>query len=335
MRVLDVGCGWGSFALHAARHYGVDVVGVTLSGEQAAMAGKRVAEAGLTDRVAIRVQDYRDVDDGPFDAISSIGMSEHVGREQMPDYVARLHGLLRPGGRLLNHAISWNAGPTAPDPDSFIPRYVFPDGEMLGLAEMVGALETGGLEVLDVEALRRHYALTLRAWVRNLEEHWSDAVELAGEGRARVWRLYMAASALGFESGTDRRQPDPGAAARRRRTAAAPDRVDLRRPASRSADASAGTVRCDEGRGGPSQRGPDVPPRCVWFPRRRRCGRRRRATPALPRGRSGPRRTPAARAWRTGRACPAGRASAASARRGVRHGACPACPGGGAGSPGR
>ncbi|MGP4032726.1 class I SAM-dependent methyltransferase [Pseudarthrobacter sp. 1C304] len=201
MRVLDVGCGWGSFALQAAQRYGVDVVGVTLSAEQAAMAGKRVADAGLTDRVAIRVQDYRDVDDGPFDAISSVGMSEHVGREQMPAYVAKLHGLLRPGGRLLNHAISWNAGSTAPDPDSFIPRYVFPDGEMLGLAEMVGALEAGGLEVLDVEALRRHYALTLRAWVQNLEDHWDDAVQLAGAGRARVWRLYMAASALGFESG--------------------------------------------------------------------------------------------------------------------------------------
>lgn len=201
MRVLDVGCGWGSFALHAAQRYGADVVGVTLSAEQAALAGKRVADAGLTDRVAIRVQDYRDVDDGPFDAISSIGMSEHVGTEQMPAYVAKLHGLLQPGGRLLNHAISWNAGSTAPDPDSFIPRYVFPDGEMLGLAEMVGALEAGGLEVLDVEALRRHYALTLRAWVQNLEDHWDDAVQLAGAGRARVWRLYMAASALGFESG--------------------------------------------------------------------------------------------------------------------------------------
>lgn len=202
MKLLDVGCGWGSFALHAAQRYGVDVVGVTLSTEQAALAGKRVADAGLTDRVDIRVQDYRDVDDGPFDAISSIGMSEHVGRDQMPHYVSRLHGLLRPGGRLLNHAISWNAGPTAPDPDSFIPRYVFPDGEMLSLAETVGALETGGFEVLDVEALRRHYALTLRAWVRNLEDHWGEAVQAAGEGRARVWRLYMAASALGFEAGT-------------------------------------------------------------------------------------------------------------------------------------
>jgi cyclopropane-fatty-acyl-phospholipid synthase len=202
MRVLDVGCGWGSFAVHAAERYGVDVVGVTLSAEQASFAGKRVADAGLTDRVDIRVQDYRDVADGPFDAISSIGMSEHVGRDQMPQYVSRLHGLLRPGGRLLNHAISWNAGPAAPDPDSFIPRYVFPDGEMLSLAETVGALEAGGFEVLDVEALRRHYALTLRAWVHNLEEHWDEAVQAAGEGRARVWRLYMAASALGFEAGT-------------------------------------------------------------------------------------------------------------------------------------
>ena len=201
MRLLDVGCGWGSLALHAAQNYGVDVVGVTLSTEQAALAGKRVADAGLTDRVEIRVQDYRDVDDGPFDAISSIGMSEHVGREQMPTYVSRLHGLLRPGGRLLNHAISWNAGPTDPDPDSFIPRYVFPDGEMLSLAETVGALEAAGFEVLDVEALRRHYALTLRAWVQNLEEHWTEAAQVAGEGRARVWRLYMAASALGFEAG--------------------------------------------------------------------------------------------------------------------------------------
>ncbi|MDF9749333.1 cyclopropane-fatty-acyl-phospholipid synthase family protein [Arthrobacter sp. ES3-54] len=201
MRVLDVGCGWGSFALHAAQHFGADVVGVTLSVEQAAMARKRAADAGLTERVDIRVQDYRDVDDGPFDAISSIGMSEHVGREQIQHYASQLHGLLRPGGRLLNHAISWNAGRTAADPDSFIPRYVFPDGEMLSLSDMVAALESAHLEVLDIEALRRHYALTLRAWVRNLEEHWDEAVRFAGVGRALVWRLYMAASALGFEDG--------------------------------------------------------------------------------------------------------------------------------------
>ncbi|WJH22978.1 SAM-dependent methyltransferase [Pseudarthrobacter defluvii] len=201
MRVLDVGCGWGSFALHAAARYGVTVVGVTLSAEQAVLARKRAADAGLTDSVDIRVQDYRDVQDGPFDAISSIGMSEHVGRAQTPAYAAALFALLRPGGRLLNHAISWNAGPTSPDPDSFIPRYVFPDGEMISLGEMVSALETARFEVLDVEALRGHYALTLRAWVSRLERNWDEAVRLAGEGRARVWRLYMAASALGFENG--------------------------------------------------------------------------------------------------------------------------------------
>jgi cyclopropane-fatty-acyl-phospholipid synthase len=201
MRVLDVGCGWGSFVLHAATRYGVAVVGITISTEQAELVRKRVAEAGLTDRVEIRVQDYRDIDDGPYDAVSSLGMSEHVGREQLGRYVSQLHGLLRPGGRLLNHAISWNAGPTEDDPDSFIPRYVFPDGEMLSLGEMVVALEGGGFEVLDVEALRRHYALTLRAWVKNLEEQWDEAVRFTSEGRARIWRLYMAASALGFESG--------------------------------------------------------------------------------------------------------------------------------------
>ncbi|MDT0168925.1 class I SAM-dependent methyltransferase [Pseudarthrobacter sp. BRE9] len=201
MRVLDVGCGWGSFALHAAARYGVTVVGVTLSTEQAGLARKRAADAGLTERVDIRVQDYRDVRDGPFDAISSIGMSEHVGRAQTPAYAAALYGLLRPGGRLLNHAISWNAGPTSPDPDSFIPRYVFPDGEMISLGEMVTALEAARFEVLDVEALRRHYALTLRAWVSRLEQNWDEAVKLAGAGRARVWRLYMASSAIGFETG--------------------------------------------------------------------------------------------------------------------------------------
>ncbi|MBG6215843.1 cyclopropane-fatty-acyl-phospholipid synthase [Arthrobacter sp. CAN_A6] len=201
MRVLDVGCGWGSLALHAAKHYGAAVVGVTLSTEQAAFARKRVIEAGLADRVEIRVQDYRDVDDGPFDAISSIGMSEHVGSAEIGRYAIRLKDLLRPGGRLLNHAISWNAGHTLPDPDSFIPRYVFPDGEMLSLSKMVGALDAAGLEVLDVEALRLHYALTLRAWVRNLEDHWDEAVQAAGAGRVRVWRLYMVVSAVGFETG--------------------------------------------------------------------------------------------------------------------------------------
>lgn len=207
MRVLDVGCGWGSFALHAAQRYGADVVGVTLSPEQAALARERVSAAGPAVRIEIRVQDYRDVDDGPFDAISSIGMSEHVGDDRIDDYAAHLHGLLRPGARLLNHAIArrtgdpWRAGEPRPDPGTFMDRYVFPDTEVLSLTRMIGALESGGLEVLDIEALRPHYALTLRAWTQRLEEHWAEAVQLVGEGRARVWRLYMVAAAWTFESG--------------------------------------------------------------------------------------------------------------------------------------
>jgi len=200
-RLLDVGCGWGSMAIHAAGRYGATVVGITISEEQATLARKRVAEAGLTDRIEIRVQDYRETADGPYDAISSIGMAEHVGRARLPEYVAQLSALLRPGGRLLNHAIAWNAGEASWSEDTFIARYVFPDGELLGLGEMVGAVEAGGLEVVDVEALRRHYALTLRAWVQRLEENWDAAVATTTEGRARVWRLYMAACALAFESG--------------------------------------------------------------------------------------------------------------------------------------
>jgi cyclopropane-fatty-acyl-phospholipid synthase len=200
IRLLDVGCGWGSLALHAARRYGADVVGITLSGEQAALARRRVEDAGLAERITIRVQDYRAVDDGPFDAVASVGMAEHVGRTAMPAYVQALHDLLRPGGRLLHHVIAWSAGRTTWDDDTFIARYVFPDGELLSLADTVAALEEA-FEVLDVEALRRHYALTLRAWVDRLEKNWDRAVELVGEGRVRVWRLYMAAAALSFESG--------------------------------------------------------------------------------------------------------------------------------------
>jgi cyclopropane-fatty-acyl-phospholipid synthase len=194
VRLLDVGSGWGSLAMHAAREYGADVVGITLSQEQAVLARKRVAEAGLTGSVEIRV-------DGPFDAISSVGMAEHVGGAKLPAYVATLEALLRPGGRLLNHAISWAEEATTWKNDTFIARYVFPDGELVSLGDMINALTFGDLEVIDVEPLRQHYALTLRAWVRNLEEHWDEAVRLTSEGRARVWRLYMSASALAFEAG--------------------------------------------------------------------------------------------------------------------------------------
>ncbi|MEV0777665.1 class I SAM-dependent methyltransferase [Streptomyces sp. NPDC050433] len=200
-RLLDVGCGWGSMAMHAAREYGVQVTGVTLSREQAAFARKRIAEAGLTDRIEIRVQDYRDVRDGPYDAISSIGMAEHVGSVRYREYADALFALLKPGGRLLNHQIARR--PERDESqyriDDFIDAYVFPDGELAPLGRTVATLEEAGFEARDVESLREHYALTLRHWVRNLEKRWPEAVRATSPGRARVWRLYMAASALSFE----------------------------------------------------------------------------------------------------------------------------------------
>ncbi|MGV9244590.1 class I SAM-dependent methyltransferase [Streptomyces sp. NPDC003710] len=200
-RLLDVGCGWGSMAIHAAREHGVSVVGVTLSHEQATYARKRVADEGLTDRVEIRVQDYRDVADGPYDAISSIGMAEHVGAERYLEYARHLHGLLKPGGRLLNHQIARRPqkDESSYSVDAFIDAYVFPDGELAPVGSTVAQLERAGFEVRDMESLREHYALTLRGWVANLEAQWGRAQALAGPGRARVWRLYMAASALAFE----------------------------------------------------------------------------------------------------------------------------------------
>ncbi|MGW0081284.1 class I SAM-dependent methyltransferase [Streptomyces sp. NPDC003393] len=200
-RLLDVGCGWGSMAIHAAREHGVSVVGVTLSQEQAAYARKRVADEGLTDRVEIRIQDYRDVADGPYDAISSIGMAEHVGAARYLEYANDLYALLKPGGRLLNHQIGRRPqrDESAYHVDEFIDAYVFPDGELAPIGSTVTQLERAGFEVRDVESLREHYALTLRRWVTNLEADWARAVRLTSPGRARVWRLYMAASALAFE----------------------------------------------------------------------------------------------------------------------------------------
>ena len=202
MRLLDVGCGWGGMVIHAARDHGVRAVGVTISKEQATLARERVAAAGLDGRVEIRLADYRDVQDGPYDAISSIGMFEHVGAARLDAYVTVLHGLLAPGARLLNHAISRPPGGRARFASrSFVQRYVFPDGELHEIGEVVSTLQRGGLEVRHVESLREHYALTLRAWVSNLESSYDEAVALVGEGRARVWRLYLAGSAMGFESG--------------------------------------------------------------------------------------------------------------------------------------
>ncbi|MEV6725780.1 cyclopropane-fatty-acyl-phospholipid synthase family protein [Streptomyces xanthochromogenes] len=200
-RLLDVGCGWGSMAIHAAREYGARVVGITLSREQAAYARKRIAEEGLTDRIEIRVQDYRDVKDGPFDAISSIGMAEHVGSVRYAEYADILHALLKDGGRLLNHQIARRPerDESAYEIDEFIDKYVFPDGELAPVGRTLATLEEAGFEARDVEPIREHYALTLRQWVVNLEADWRRAVGLTSPGRARIWRLYMAASALSFE----------------------------------------------------------------------------------------------------------------------------------------
>jgi cyclopropane-fatty-acyl-phospholipid synthase len=202
MRLLDVGCGWGGMLLHAAGRCGVSAVGVTISRRQAELARERVREAGLADRVEIRLADYREVADGPYDAIASIGMFEHVGRSQLDVYFRRLRALLRPGGRLLNHGIGRPPRRRSlVGRRTFVNRYVFPDGELHEVGTVVSRLQAAGFEVRHLESLREHYALTLRRWVRNLEDSWDEAVAEAGSARARIWRLYMAGSALGFEAG--------------------------------------------------------------------------------------------------------------------------------------
>jgi cyclopropane-fatty-acyl-phospholipid synthase len=173
---------------------------VTLSEEQADLARKQVANSGVEHLVEIRVQDYRDVDDGPYDAICSIGMAEHVGREGLPEYARGLLALLRPQGRLLHHAIADRREPE-PETVSFIEGYVFPNGELSRVGDTVSALEVAGFEVRDVQSLREHYSLTLREWVRRLDAHWAEATAMVGERRARIWRLYMIGSAVAFDIG--------------------------------------------------------------------------------------------------------------------------------------
>jgi cyclopropane-fatty-acyl-phospholipid synthase len=199
-RLLDVGCGWGGMAMHAAEHYGVEVVACTLSAQQAEWGQEQVRARGLEGRVDLRFSDYRDITDTGFHAVSSIGLTEHIGIAQLPSYAAFLAGKLLPQGRLLNHCI------TRPDDHSppiskrgFIPRYVFPDGELPGVGRIVKELQRAGLEVRHEENLREHYARTCAAWCDNLDAHWDEAVAEVGLGTARVWALYLAGSRLGFE----------------------------------------------------------------------------------------------------------------------------------------
>jgi cyclopropane-fatty-acyl-phospholipid synthase len=199
-RLLDIGCGWGSLAIHAAAGHGVHATGITLSEPQARLARERAAEAGVGERVEIRVMDYRELAGEPFDAVASIGMVEHVGNVQIDNYARQLARLVRPDGRVLNHGIS-RVRHTDPEAGPFSERYVFPDAAPLHLSRIVTALERAGLVTDHVEGLAADYAETLRHWARRLDENIEEAVRLGGSERVRVWRLYLRAARNGFESG--------------------------------------------------------------------------------------------------------------------------------------
>jgi cyclopropane-fatty-acyl-phospholipid synthase len=201
-RVLDVGCGWGSFALHAARHHRVKVVGITLSQQQAELARERVRGDGLEQQVEIRLQDYRDVEDGPFDAIASIGMVEHVGESRIGEYARCLARLLEPGHRLLNHGIA-HLDPSYRRVGAFTDRYIFPDADPLHLSSILLALERAGFLIEHVEEFGPDYAETLRHWISRLDQHYAEAVRIAGEERVRVWRLYLRGAKKAFETRFD------------------------------------------------------------------------------------------------------------------------------------
>ena len=200
MRLLDVGCGWGGMVRHAARHFGVTALGVTLSQEQADWAQEEIRRQGLQDRAEVRHLDYRDVAETDYDAVSSIGLTEHIGVRNYPAYFAFLRSRLRPGGRLLNHCITRPDTVTKPRvAGGFIDRYVFPDGELTGVGRIITEIQNAGMEVRHEESLREHYARTCAAWCRNLAEHWDDAVAEVGVATAKVWGLYLAGSRMGFE----------------------------------------------------------------------------------------------------------------------------------------
>jgi cyclopropane-fatty-acyl-phospholipid synthase len=211
-RLLDIGCGWGGLIIYATENYGVDATGITLSRQQAALAGERIKRAGLSDRCRVEVRDYRTLSSGDnYDKISSIGMVEHVGITHLPVYFASAFSALKAGGLFLNHGIVSLSEPRPRSlrdrifrkfwkADAFIDKYVFPDGKLTGANDVIAAAERVGFEVRDVESLREHYAMTLRHWVQSLEERTREATELVGSRTFRVWRLYMAASAHAFAS---------------------------------------------------------------------------------------------------------------------------------------
>ncbi|SEG43687.1 cyclopropane-fatty-acyl-phospholipid synthase [Nonomuraea solani] len=200
MRLLDVGCGWGGMVMHAAKHYGVKALGVTLSRQQAEWAQKAIAEAGLQELAEVRFMDYRDVQETGFDAVSSIGLTEHIGKANVPSYFEFLYGKLKPGGRILNHCITRPTGKEKTfNKGGFIDRYVFPDGELESVGWLIRQMEDLGFEIRHEENLREHYAKTLRFWCDNLSLNWDDAVQEVGMGTARVWALYMAGCIVGFE----------------------------------------------------------------------------------------------------------------------------------------
>jgi len=199
-RMLDVGCGWGSLAIYAAREYGVSVTGITLSEPQAALGRQRAKEAGVGDRVDIRVMDYRELAGEPFDKIASIGMVEHVGSVQIDEYAQTLHRLLRPGGQLLNHGIA-RLRVGEPEAGPFSERYVFPDAAPLHLSRIQTAIERAGLETQHVEGFRMDYAETLTHWAQRLDDNAEQAERLVGPERMRIWRLYLRAARNNFTSG--------------------------------------------------------------------------------------------------------------------------------------
>jgi cyclopropane-fatty-acyl-phospholipid synthase len=198
-RLLDLGCGWGGMVRHAAKHYGVHVIGVTLSREQASWAQKRIKEEGLDHLAEVRFMDYRHVEETGFDAISSIGLTEHIGVKNYAAYFSWIRDHLKPHGRLLNHCITRNDNKQKASAGAFIDRYVFPDGELIGSGTIVSAVEDCGLEVQHHENIRVHYAKTLAGWCQNLVDSWDACVAETNEGTAKVWGLYMAGSRLAFE----------------------------------------------------------------------------------------------------------------------------------------